>query len=109
MPSVALPLTGDAPEVEAPAVSATDLAATVPLPGIEMTWTINRQWLGADWPLPFGFRGGATMATTRAEDGTLWLGIEVEVLVAACDCRRPLLRHAHHRRRGTGRAVGARA
>ncbi len=86
-PSVELPLSGDAPPVEAPQVTELGEAAVVPLPGIEMTWTLEEQHFGRDWPLPFGFRGGALFVGTRSEVDERWLGLTVEVLVEGCDCR----------------------
>jgi hypothetical protein len=93
-PSFELPLSGDAPEVEENALTEVELAAAVPLPGIDMTWTISEQWFGRDWPLPFGFRGGATMQATRAETATRWFGIVVQVQVGDCDCRGGVLDQA---------------
>jgi hypothetical protein len=86
-PSVPLPLSGDWPAVEANVHTQLELPAVVPLPGIEMTWTLNGQYVGRDWPLPFGFRGGAQFTATRSETGDRWLGITAQVLVGECDCR----------------------
>lgn len=93
-PSFDLPLSGDAPEVEENALTEVELVVSVPLPGIEMDWTISEQWFGRDWPLPFGFRGGATMQATRAETGTRWFGLVGQATVGDCDCRGGVLDQA---------------
>lgn len=93
-PSVALPLSGTAPEVEENTVTEVGLEAQVPLTGIEMTWTLDRLLAGSDWPLPVGHRGGTLLAGARAEAGHRWLGINATVAVDACACRGGVLDQA---------------
>src|SRR5690606_22469272 len=93
-PSVVLPLSGDAPDVEAADAREVELSAAIPLPGIEMTWTVNTLTLWHDWPLPVGHPGGAILPTMRSEAGDIWLGIEAQVQVGACECRGGVLDQA---------------
>jgi hypothetical protein len=85
-PSVVLPLTGDPPPIEENTFTELDLPTAVPLPGIDVTWTLNGQYFGRDWPLPFGFAGGTRLPVTRSEAGQRWLGITVHVAVGDCAC-----------------------
>ena len=64
-PSFDVPFTGPAPEVETAVVLEPDKSAPIPMPGVEMTWTIETLTLARDWPAPFGFRGGSRLASTR--------------------------------------------
>lgn len=86
-PSLDLPLSGPAPEVESDATIDTDLRLDVGIPGIDMRWTIDKLLVGRDWPLPIGFKGGTLVPGARAETGHRWVGIVARVDVGRCDCK----------------------
>ena len=86
-PSVDLPLSDPAPDIEENATADVDDATAIGLPGIEMHWTIDSVITGRDWPLPIGFKGGTRVAGARAETDHRWVGIVARVDVDRCDCR----------------------
>ena len=85
-PSVEQPLSGQAAPVEVQTASEPGETAAVPLPRIEMTWTIQKLVAGRDWALPLGFVGGTLPGGERADAGTTWLGVVVRVQVDKCGC-----------------------
>ncbi len=64
-PSLDQPFSGPATDPESNSTKRLDDSAKIPLPGIAMTWKLQDQIVGRDWPLPLGSRGGA-----HARDGT---------------------------------------
>jgi len=93
-PSLDLPLSGTAPDVEASVVTKIDQAKAIGLPGIEMQWTVDRMLTGRDWPLPIGFKGGTRVSGARAETDHRWVGIVARVDVDRCDCKGGVLDQA---------------
>ena len=93
-PSLDLPLSGAAPEVETDQATEIDETIAVGIPGIEMQWTIDTLITGRDWPLPIGFKGGTRVAGARAETGHHWVGIVARVDVDQCDCKGGVLDQA---------------
>jgi hypothetical protein len=85
-PSFDLPLTGPAPELERNDATDVDLAADLAIPGIDMTWSIERVIVGKDWPLPVGHKGGTLVPGARAETGHRFVGVVARVDVGRCDC-----------------------
>ena len=59
-----------------------------------MTWTIDTQITGRDWPLSLGFKGGTLPAGTRSETGQRWLGLVARVQVGSCGCKGGVLNQA---------------
>jgi hypothetical protein len=86
-PSADLPLSGPPPAVETNSVVDLHGALDPKIPKVAMTWNVNSQIIGRDWPLPVGFKGGAMPASTRSETGQRWLGLVARVQVGACDCK----------------------
>ncbi len=86
-PSVDLPLSGPAPEIEANVIVDTDLQKPIAIPGIDMNWTMDTFLVGRDWPLPIGFKGGTLVPNARAESGHRWVGIVARVDVGRCACK----------------------
>ena len=97
-PSLDLPLSGAAPELEADSATEIDETIAVGIPGIEMQWTIDTLLTGRDWPLPIGFKGGTRVAGARAETGHQWVGIVARVDVEECDCKGGVLDQARSAR-----------
>jgi hypothetical protein len=93
-PSVDLPLTGPAPEVEANVVLDAQYAAELAIPGVDMTWTVEQLLVGRDWPLPIGFKGGTLVPGARATKDHRWIGVVARVDVGRCDCRGGVLDQA---------------
>jgi hypothetical protein len=86
-PSVDLPLSGPAPDVERDRSIAPKLASNLAIPGVHMRWSIRTILVGRDWPLPIGFKGGTLVPGPRARTGHLWVGIVARVDVTRCDCK----------------------
>ena len=86
-PSFDVPLSGAAPDVEANRTAKIGQTKAIPLPGIEMRWTIDSLLTGRDWPLPIGFKGGTRVDGARAETDHQLVGIVAKVNVDRCDCK----------------------
>lgn len=93
-PSFELPLQGPPPEIETVATFDGDVEMDVPLPGIDMAWTIDQVLVGRDWPLPVGHKGGTLPSGARAPAGHRWLGIVARVDVGRCACKGGVLDQA---------------
>ena len=85
-PSFELPLSGAPRDDEANQVIEANLDADLAIPGIQMTWTVGSVFVGRDWPLPVGFKGGTLVPGARASEGTRLVGAVARVEVAGCDC-----------------------
>jgi len=93
-PSLDLPLSGAAPDVETDLTTRIALTKAVGIPGIDMRWTVDTLLTGRDWPLPIGFKGGTRVSGARAETGHQWVGIVARVDVGHCDCKGGVLDQA---------------
>ena len=86
-PSVDLPLSGPAPDVEQDLSITPRLASSLAIPGVHMRWSIQTVLVGRDWPLPIGFKGGTLVPGPRATSDHRWVGIVARVDVTRCDCK----------------------
>ena len=86
-PSLDLPLSGAAPDVETDGTTKIGVTKAIGIPGIDMRWTVGTLLTGRDWPLPVGFKGGTRVSGARAETGHRWVGIVARVDVGRCDCK----------------------